>query len=69
LVAVAVSTDEPPVEIDAGFAVNVTDAAPATVTVTVATAVALPPAPVAVAVYFVVADGLTLCVPPVEDRV
>jgi hypothetical protein len=38
-------------------------------TVTVAVAVAFPPMPAAVAVYFVVALGVTDCVPPVAARV
>jgi hypothetical protein len=38
-------------------------------TVTVAAAEVVPPAPVAVAVYVVVAAGLTVCVPPLGDKV
>jgi len=64
-----VNVDEFPEGIDVGLATMVTAVAVPAVTVTVVEAVALPPFPVAVAVYFVVAVGLTDCVPPVADRV
>lgn len=38
-------------------------------TITVVAAVILPADPLAVAVYVVVADGLTVCVPPFAGRV
>lgn len=38
-------------------------------TVTVVAAVIVPAGPLAVAVYVVVADGLTVCVPPLAGRV
>jgi hypothetical protein len=50
LVALAVSTEDPPELIEFGFALSVTVVEELGVTVTVVVAVALPPAPLAVAV-------------------
>lgn len=68
-VAATVKVELLPTVMVVGFAAMVTVGAVPEPTVTVAVAVALPPAPVAVAVYVVVALGLTLCVPPVPERV
>jgi hypothetical protein len=72
-VAVTVRMEELPAVTDAGLAVIVTAGAPEPdpedETVTVDAAVADPPAPVALAVYVVVADGVTVCVPPEAGRV
>jgi hypothetical protein len=58
-----------PTLIDAGLATTVTVGRGGGATVTVAVAEVVPPAPVAVAVYVVVAEGLTVCVPPVPGNV
>jgi len=68
-VAVTVNVDEAPAAIEVGLAVMVTAVPELADTVTVAVAVAFPPIPAAVAVYFVVALGVTDCVPPVAARV
>jgi len=71
--AVIVSIEELPAVTEAGLAVIVTVGAlepdPEDETVTVDAAVADPPGPVALAVYVVVADGVTVCVPPEAGRV
>jgi hypothetical protein len=72
-VAVIVSIEELPAVTEVGLAVIVTVGAPEPdpedETVTVDAAVADPPGPVALAVYVVVADGVTVCVPPEAGRV
>jgi hypothetical protein len=60
--------EKPPGAINAGVAEMLTVGAPTAATVTVVPAEALPPAPVADAVYVVVAEGVTVCVPPVAAR-
>ena len=71
--AVTVNMEELPAVTDAGLAVIVTvgtpEPDPEDETVTVDAAVADPPGPVALAVYVVVADGVTVCVPPEAGRV
>lgn len=64
MVAVTVSVEDPPELIVVGLAEIVTVGGPTFWTVTVAVAVTEPLLPVAVAVYVVVADGLTLSLPP-----
>jgi hypothetical protein len=68
-VAAIVKVELLPTVMVVGLAAMVTVGTVPEPTVTMAVAVALPPAPVAVAVYVVVALGLTLCVPPVPERV
>jgi len=67
LAATTVRVDEAPAATVEGLAERVTVVAAGALTVTVAEAVAgvVPAPPVAVAVYVVVADGVTVCDPPV----